>query len=37
MEPPPPYPGAMVNVTKRCNLPSEHCFIFREGEPTQAR
>jgi MoaA/NifB/PqqE/SkfB family radical SAM enzyme len=36
MEPPPQYPGAMVNVTNHCNLKCEHCFIFREGNPNQA-
>jgi len=36
MDPPPSYPGAMVNVTNRCNLKCEHCFIFREGNPNQA-
>jgi MoaA/NifB/PqqE/SkfB family radical SAM enzyme len=35
MEPPPQYPGAMVNVTNRCNLHCEHCFIFREGNPNR--
>ena len=33
MEPPPQYPGAMVNVTNRCNLECAHCFIFRDGNP----
>jgi MoaA/NifB/PqqE/SkfB family radical SAM enzyme len=33
MEPPPQYPGAMVNVTNRCNLKCTHCFVFREGNP----
>jgi MoaA/NifB/PqqE/SkfB family radical SAM enzyme len=36
MDPPPHYPGAMVNVTNRCNLQCKHCFIFREGNPNQA-
>jgi MoaA/NifB/PqqE/SkfB family radical SAM enzyme len=36
MEPPPHYPGAMVNVTNHCNLQCKHCFIFREGNPNQA-
>ena len=35
MEPPPHYPGAMVNVTNHCNLECKHCFIFREGNPNQ--
>jgi MoaA/NifB/PqqE/SkfB family radical SAM enzyme len=36
MDPPPQYPGAMVNVTNRCNLKCKHCFIFREGNPNRA-
>jgi len=36
MDPPPQYPGAMVNVTNRCNLKCQHCFIFREGNPNRA-
>jgi MoaA/NifB/PqqE/SkfB family radical SAM enzyme len=36
LEPPPRYPGAMVNVTNHCNLKCEHCFIFRDGNPNQA-
>jgi MoaA/NifB/PqqE/SkfB family radical SAM enzyme len=35
MEPPPQYPGAMVNVTNHCNLKCQHCFVFREGNPNQ--
>jgi len=35
MDPPPRYPGAMVNVTNRCNLECKHCFVFREGNPNQ--
>ncbi len=35
MEPPPPYPGAMVNVTNHCNLHCKHCFVFREGNPNR--
>ena len=35
MEPPPLYPGAMVNVTNRCNLHCQHCFVFRDGNPNQ--
>ncbi|MFQ5417173.1 MAG: radical SAM protein [Myxococcota bacterium] len=35
MDPPPPYPSAMVNVTNRCNLKCKHCFFFREGNPNE--
>jgi MoaA/NifB/PqqE/SkfB family radical SAM enzyme len=27
------YPAAMVNVTNRCNLACQHCFVFRDGNP----
>jgi sulfatase maturation enzyme AslB (radical SAM superfamily) len=37
LEPPPHYPGAMVNVTNHCNLKCEHCFIFRDGNPNRAK
>ncbi|MBW2275366.1 MAG: radical SAM protein [Deltaproteobacteria bacterium] len=30
------YPAAMVNVTNRCNLECEHCFIFRPANPNEA-
>ena len=33
VEPPPRYPGAMVNVTNRCTLRCRHCFVFREANP----
>jgi MoaA/NifB/PqqE/SkfB family radical SAM enzyme len=36
MEPPPQYPGAMVNVTNRCNLTCQHCFVFRDGNPNDS-
>jgi MoaA/NifB/PqqE/SkfB family radical SAM enzyme len=36
VEPPPRYPGAMVNVTNHCNLACEHCFVFRDGNPNHA-
>jgi MoaA/NifB/PqqE/SkfB family radical SAM enzyme len=35
MDPPPRYPGAMVNVTNHCNLECKHCFVFREGNPNR--
>jgi sulfatase maturation enzyme AslB (radical SAM superfamily) len=35
MDPPPRYPGAMVNVTNHCNLECRHCFVFRDGNPNQ--
>lgn len=28
-----PYPAAMVNITNRCNLACQHCFVFRESNP----
>lgn len=34
-EPPPHYPAAMVNVTNRCNLRCQHCFVFRDGNPNE--
>ena len=27
------YPAAMVNITNRCTLRCEHCFIYRDGNP----
>jgi MoaA/NifB/PqqE/SkfB family radical SAM enzyme len=35
LDPPPQYPGAMVNVTNRCNLSCQHCFVFRDGNPNE--
>jgi len=30
------YPVVVVNVTNRCNLSCQHCFIFRDGNPNEA-
>ena len=30
------YPVAMVNITNRCTLRCKHCFIYREGNPSDA-
>ena len=30
------YPAVVVNVTNRCNLSCQHCFIFRDGNPNEA-
>ncbi|MBI2963050.1 MAG: radical SAM protein [Deltaproteobacteria bacterium] len=30
------YPAAVVNITNRCNLSCQHCFIFRDGNPNEA-
>lgn len=35
LEPPPPYPSALVNVTNRCNLSCAHCFVFRDANPNE--
>ncbi|MCL4683609.1 radical SAM protein [Myxococcota bacterium] len=32
-EPPPAFPGAILNVTNRCNLKCAHCFIYTDGNP----
>ena len=31
------WPAAMVNITNRCNLRCRHCFVFREGNPTDIK
>jgi hypothetical protein len=36
LDPPPPYPGGMVNVTNHCNLKCKHCFVFRDGNPNRS-
>src|SRR5512140_2611805 len=30
------YPAVVVNITNRCNLACQHCFIFRDGNPNEA-
>ena len=30
------YPIAMVNITNRCNLACQHCFIYRSGNPNES-
>lgn len=32
-EPPQRFPGAMLNVTNRCNLTCSHCFVYTDGNP----
>ena len=32
----PHYPVAMVNITNRCTLRCRHCFIYRDGNPSDA-
>ena len=29
------YPAAMVNISNRCNLSCQHCFVFRDGTPNE--
>lgn len=31
------YPAAMVNITNRCNLSCEHCFVYQDGNPNTAQ
>ena len=31
------HPVAMVNITNRCTLRCKHCFIYRDGNPNDAR
>ncbi len=33
VEPPLRFPGAMVNITNRCNLCCAHCFVYTDGNP----
>jgi MoaA/NifB/PqqE/SkfB family radical SAM enzyme len=30
------YPVVVVNITNRCNLSCQHCFIFRDGNPNES-
>ena len=30
------YPAVVVNITNRCNLSCQHCFIFRDGNPNES-
>ncbi len=30
------YRAVVVNITNRCNLSCQHCFIFRDGNPNEA-
>ena len=32
-----PYPAAMVNITNKCTLKCEHCFVFREENPNNPK
>lgn len=31
------WPAAMVNITNRCTLRCRHCFVFRDGNPTDTK
>jgi MoaA/NifB/PqqE/SkfB family radical SAM enzyme len=31
------YPAAMVNITNKCTLRCQHCFVFREGNPNDPK
>ena len=31
------WPAAMVNITNRCTLRCRHCFVYRQGNPTDTR
>ena len=32
-EPAERFPGAMINITNRCNLTCAHCFVYTDGNP----
>lgn len=32
-EPPLQFPVAIINITNRCNLDCDYCFVFRDGNP----
>lgn len=34
LDPPPQYPAGIVNITNRCNLRCTHCYLYKDGNPT---